>query len=181
MLGRRKLYPEKCTYCCAGIAASAILSLRIALSTASLAGSYIEPLGKQICVAAFWLFIMFVDTAPVFRSTTVISKGSSLREQRVSNVLSRVISGEDQGKAFWGYVGSEWNEGEASQKWKEKVKELEYAYSNRIVSENIAIAAFEALYADWKGIAVVDTTDVWLTIIPLDLSSKGKSACVMAS
>jgi hypothetical protein len=26
-----------------------------------------------------------------------------------------------------------------------KVKELEYAYSNRIVSENIAIAAFEAL------------------------------------
>lgn len=62
-----------------------------------------------------------------------------------------------------------------------KVKELEYAYSNRIVSENIAIAAFEALYADWNGIAVVDTTDVWLTIIPLDLSSKGKSACVIAS
>jgi hypothetical protein len=64
---------------------------------------------------------------------------------------------------------------------KKKVKELEYAYSNRIVSENIAIAAFEALYADWNGIAVVDTTDVWLTIIPLDLSSKGKSACVIAS
>jgi hypothetical protein len=54
-------------------------------------------------------------------------------------------------------------------------------HSKRIESENIAIAAFEALYADWNGTAIVETTEVWLTIIPFDLSNNGRKACVMAS
>ena len=42
--------------------------------------------------------------------------------------------------------------------------------------ENMAIAAFEALYTAWKGIVITDALDVWLTIIPLDFTNNGKKA-----
>lgn len=52
--------------------------------------------------------------------------------------------------------------------------------SSRCVSENIAIAAFEALCEDWNSIIARNTADVWFTIILLDFSSNGRKACVTA-
>lgn len=72
-----------------------------------------------------------------------MSKGLSLEEPGVSGNQYLVTDGANQE----GRVGNAWNS-DASQRMELKVEQVECAYSNRSESENIAIAALEALYAD---------------------------------